>query len=77
MQLHYGQLELLYSCCSDVPPAKHKLCTYMVTIPSLIADEAWGVIGIKNTQCKMISYLAFKYLQSFHCIETSNWVLAL
>ena len=45
--------------------------------PRCIADEACGVIGIKNTQCKMISYLAFKYLQSFHCIETSNWVLAL
>ena len=45
--------------------------------PRRIADEDWGMIGLKNTQCKMIGYLAFKYLQSFHSIETSNWVLAL
>ena len=45
--------------------------------PRRIADEDWGAIGLKNTQSKIIGYLAFKYLQSFHSIATSNWVLAL
>lgn len=40
-------------------------------------SEAWEVTGLKNTQCKMIGYLVFEYLQSFHCIEASDWVLAL